>query len=134
MSSCGISVIIPALNERESIGHVVRSMPWSLIAECIVVDNGSTDGTDEVAREAGARVVYAPRGYGSACEAGAKAALATSTILVYVDGDGSDNIADLPRLVQPIARDEADFVLGSRTRGRAEPGSMLGARSLRLTW
>lgn len=92
MIASDISVIIPALNERQSIGQVVASMPWILIAECIVVDNGSSDGTDKVARDAGARVVYAPRGYGSACRAGAEAALATSSILVYLDGDGCDNV------------------------------------------
>lgn len=128
MSSSNISVIIPALNERESIGHVVASMPWSFIAECIVVDNGSTDGTDEVARDAGARVVYAPRGYGSACKAGAQAALLTSSVLVYLDGDGSDDIDDLPSIVAPIKEDRADFVLGSRIRGQAQPGSMLASQ------
>ena len=128
MSSSKISVIIPALNERESIGHVVASMPWSLIDECIVVDNSSTDGTDQVARDAGARVVYAPRGYGSACKTGSEAALPSSSILVYLDGDGSDNIDDLPRIVAPIEEGSADFVLGSRLRGHAEPGSMLGSQ------
>ena len=128
MSSSSISVIIPALNECESIGHVVASMPWSLIAECIVVDNGSTDGTDEVARRSGARVVYAPRGYGSACKAGSQAALPTSSILVYLDGDGSDNVDELPRIVAPIEENRADFVLGSRLRGHAQPGSMLGSQ------
>ncbi len=128
MSSSHISVIIPALNERESIGQVVASLPWSLIAECIVVDNGSTDGTDEVARAAGARVVYAPRGYGSACKTGAHAALLTSSVLVYLDGDGSDDINDLPRVVAPIDEDRADFVVGSRIRGQAEAGSMLGSQ------
>jgi glycosyltransferase involved in cell wall biosynthesis len=85
MDPSRISVIIPALNERESIGKVVASMPWHLIAECIVVDNGSSDGTDEEARRSGARVVYAPRGYGSACRAGAQAALPDSEILVFLD-------------------------------------------------
>lgn len=128
MSSSQISVIIPALNERESIGRVVASMPWSLIAECIVVDNGSSDGTDEVARAAGARVVYAPRGYGSACKAGAQAAILTSSVLVYLDGDGSDDINDLARIVAPIQDGTADFVVGSRIRGQAQAGSMLGSQ------
>ena len=77
--SSQISVVIPALNERESIGQVVASMPWSLIAECIVVDNGSTDGTGEVATAAGARVIASRRGYGAACKAGSDAALATAS-------------------------------------------------------
>jgi glycosyltransferase involved in cell wall biosynthesis len=120
-----VSVIIPALNEAESIGQVVRSMPWYLIAECIVVDNGSTDATAAIAHAAGARVIQSPRGYGAACLAGSNAALPSSAILVYMDGDGSDVIADLPRLVTPIQNDEADFVIGSRNRGTPEPGSML---------
>lgn len=128
MTNSNITVIIPALNESESIGHVVKSLPWTLIAECIVVDNGSTDGTDQVARNAGAKVVYAPRGYGSACAAGSKAALASSSILVYLDGDGSDAVEALENIVAPIEQDQADFVIGSRIRGRAEPGSMLGSQ------
>ena len=120
-----ISVIIPALNEAESIGQVVAEMPWALIAECIVVDNGSTDETARVAAEAGARVIRAPRGYGAACLAGSNAALAESDILVYMDGDGADIIAGLQQLVAPIVAGEADFVIGSRIRGNREPGSML---------
>jgi glycosyltransferase involved in cell wall biosynthesis len=120
-----ISIIIPALNESESIGQVVAEMPWHLIAECIVVDNGSTDATAAIAMAAGARVIQSPRGYGAACLAGSNAALRTSAILVYMDGDGSDVIADLERLTAPIAAGEADFVIGSRIKGNREPGSML---------
>jgi glycosyltransferase involved in cell wall biosynthesis len=123
-----ISVIIPALNEAESIGRVLGEIPWERVAECIVVDNGSTDGTAEIARAAGARVVESARGYGAACKAGADGALPTSDILVFMDGDGSDVIADLDRLVGPVERDEADFVIGSRRRGTREPGSMLASQ------
>jgi glycosyltransferase involved in cell wall biosynthesis len=119
-----VSVIIPALNECESIGQVVASMPWGAIAECIVVDNGSTDGTAKVAAAVGARVITSPRGYGAACHAGMLAAAAASDILVLMDGDGSDVIEDMARLVGPIERGDADFVMGSRIRGRREAGSM----------
>jgi glycosyltransferase involved in cell wall biosynthesis len=120
-----VSVIIPALNEAESIGHVVSEMPWQIIAECIVVDNGSTDQTAAIAEAAGARVIKSPRGYGAACLAGSNAALATSDILAYMDGDGADIIAGLPKLLAPIEANDADFVIGSRLRGTREPGSML---------
>ena len=123
-----VTIIIPALNEAESVGHVVGEMPWDLIAECVVVDNGSTDATAAIARAAGARVIDSPRGYGAACLAGSNSAIGTSEILVYMDGDGSDIIADLPRLIGPIQRGEADFVIGSRLRGKREAGSMLASQ------
>lgn len=125
MPVASVSVVIAALNEAESIGSVVESMPWAEIAECIVVDNGSSDQTAEVARAAGARVITSPRGYGAAMHAGAQAALATSSVLVLMDGDGSDVVSFLPQLVEPILRGEADFVMGSRLRGHRESGSML---------
>jgi glycosyltransferase involved in cell wall biosynthesis len=125
-----ISVIIPALNEAESIGWVVGEMPWERIAECIVVDNGSTDETGKIAAAAGARVIESAKGYGAACKAGADAAMPTSDILVFMDGDGSDVVADLDRLVGPIERGESDFVVGSRLQAAAlrEPGSMLASQ------
>jgi len=121
-----ISVIIPALNEAESIGAVVRSVPWSEIAECIVVDNGSTDATAEMACEAGARVIAAPRGYGAAMNAGVQAAV--GEVLVFVDGDGADPVEEMARIAGPVERGEADLVLASRIMGRREKGSMNGAQ------
>jgi glycosyltransferase involved in cell wall biosynthesis len=89
-----------------------------------VVDNGSIDRTAEFAREAGARVVTAPRGYGRACAAGVRALSPDCEIVVFLDGDGSDVPAFMPKLVDPIARGTHDFVIGSRTRGQRESGSM----------
>src|ERR1019366_4538104 len=77
---------------------------------------------------AGARVVESARGYGAACKAGADAAVAGSDILVFMDGDGADVVAELDRVVGPIERDEADFVVGSRIRGVREPGSLLASQ------
>jgi glycosyltransferase involved in cell wall biosynthesis len=122
----GVSVVIPALNEAENIAAVVRELPWGLIRECIVVDNGSTDGTAAEAQAAGARVVQQPqRGYGRACAAGAAAADVGSGVLVFMDGDGSDVPSEMPQLLEPIFAGECDFVIGSRMRGTREPGSML---------
>ena len=120
-----VSVVIPALNEEETIGAVVRAVPREIASEVIVVDNGSDDRTAERALEAGARVVSEPRrGYGRACMAGAKAVAPRCEIIVFLDGDGSDCPELMARLVGPIAAGTHDFVIGSRTRGRREPGSM----------
>jgi len=120
-----VSVIIPALNEEEPIVRVVREVAATKIpVEIIVVDNGSTDGTAERAREAGARVVKAPRGYGRACAAGVAALRPECGIVVFLDGDGSDCPEFMNQLVDPIAAGTHDFVIGSRTRGQREPGSM----------
>ena len=86
-----VSVVIPALNEEEPIGDVVRAIPRAVVDEVLVVDNGSTDGTAERARTAGARVIAEPRrGYGRACKAGIAAVAADCEIIVFLDGDGSD--------------------------------------------
>jgi glycosyltransferase involved in cell wall biosynthesis len=120
-----VSVIIPALNEEEPIAGVVREcLATGLPNDLIVVDNGSTDRTAQRAREAGARVVTAPRGYGRACAAGVRALSPDCQIVVFLDGDGSDVPAMMNKLVDPIARGAQDFVIGSRTRGQREPGSM----------
>ncbi len=120
-----VSVIIPALNEEETIADVVRSVPHEIASEIIVVDNGSDDRTAERARAAGARVVAEPhRGYGRACAAGVRALGGDCKIVVFLDGDGSDCPELMDRLVQPIIAGQYDFVIGSRTRGEREAGSL----------
>src|SRR5947208_10137787 len=120
-----ISVVIPALNEEEPIVGVVREIAATKVPdEIIVVDNGRTDRTAERAGEAGAHVVNAPRGYGRACAAGVAAVRPDCDIVVFLDGDGSDCPEFMPQLVDPIAAGTHDFVIGSRTRGQREPGSM----------
>jgi glycosyltransferase involved in cell wall biosynthesis len=120
-----VSVIIPALNEEEPIAGVVREVAATKIpADIIVVDNGSTDRTADRAREGHARVVKALRGYGRACSAGVDALRPECGIVVFLDGDGSDCPEFMNHLVDPIAAGTHDFVIGSRTRGQREPGSM----------
>ena len=120
-----VSVIIPALNEEEPIAGVVHEVAATNVpVEIIVVDNDSTDRTAQRAREAGARVVKAPRGYGRACAAGVAALRPDCDIVVFLDGDGSDCPEFITQLVGPIAAGTCDFVIGSRTRGQREAGSM----------
>jgi len=119
------SVVIPCLNEEDSIGQVVHDVLAQGVQEAIVVDNGSADATAVRATAAGARVVSEPRrGYGRACAAGVAAVAPNTDIICFLDGDGSDVPAFLPAVVGPLARGEADFVMGSRLRGRREPSSM----------
>src|SRR2546421_7070189 len=120
-----VSVIIAALDEEEAIANVVVSVPRDIANEIIVVDNGSTDRTAEVAAAAGARVVTDPqRGYGRAFRAGLRALSADCEIVVFLDGDGSDYPEMMKGLVEPIIKGTHDFVISSRTRGRRERGSM----------
>jgi glycosyltransferase involved in cell wall biosynthesis len=125
-----VSLIIPALNEAAAIGDVVASVPPGLVTEIVVVDNGSTDRTGEVAARAGARVVREPRpGYGAACAAGVGALAADAEIAAFLDGDGSQDPHELPRILGPLERGEADFVLGARPIGAHHPlHASLGSR------
>jgi len=119
-----ISVVIPTLNEARAIGEVVSAVPQGWVQDIIVVDNGSTDDTAKQATIAGARVIHEPRrGYGSACLAGAKAAR-NSDIIVFLDGDRSDDPRQLDAIVMPVLQDQADLVIGSRIGGVLEKGAM----------
>jgi glycosyltransferase involved in cell wall biosynthesis len=120
-----VALVIPVLDEAATIGAVVRAVPRAAVDEVIVVDGGSRDGTVLEASRAGARtLIVHQRGYGRACLAGADAAHPDTAILVFLDGDGSDDPALIPAVLAPIVAGAADFVLGSRTRGPREPGSM----------
>jgi glycosyltransferase involved in cell wall biosynthesis len=119
-----ISVVIPTLNEAQAIGEVVGAVPQDWVQDIFVVDNGSTDDTSEQATLAGARVIHEPRrGYGAACMAGAKAAR-DSDIIVFLDGDRSDDPRQLDAIAMPVVQDQADLVIGSRIGGKLEKGAM----------
>jgi len=119
-----IVVVIPTLNEEKAIGEVVGAVPMNLVDKVIVVDNGSTDETVKTAAEAGASVIIeARRGYGAACLAGAKAAR-PADIIVFLDGDRSDDPGQLETIVRPVIQQQADLVIGSRIGGDLEKGAM----------
>ena len=119
-----IAVVIPARDEEQAIGKVLQDIP-DIAQQVIVVDNGSSDRTAEVARRLGACVVGEPRrGYGQACLAGI-ASLESPDIVVFLDGDYSDYPEDMSALVSPIVTDGADLVIGSRVLGQRERGALL---------
>jgi len=124
-----IDVIIPAFNEEDSVGLVVKDIPKDLVREIIVVNNNSTDNTVFNAESAGAIVLDEPRkGYGSACLKGlehVKANQSPPYIVVFIDADYSDYPEEMRKLVAPIIDKDIDMVIGSRALGQKESGSMM---------
>ena len=118
-----VTLIIPTLNEAESIGAVLAEVPRTLVGRVIVADGGSVDGTAEIVRGSGAELLAAGPGYGRACLHAAEAA-GPQDVLVFMDGDGADDPSAIVRMVRPIADGTADFVVGSRVRGTAAAGSL----------
>jgi glycosyltransferase involved in cell wall biosynthesis len=127
------AIIIPALNEEDALRHLLPEIPRAFARWVIVVDNGSTDATASVAGDAGAMVVKeAQRGYGRACLSGFKRARELGAeVVIFMDGDGSDDPADLGLMLKPLLEGQADFVIGSRVsknaaRGAVPPQARLG--------
>ncbi|MDO6760930.1 glycosyltransferase family 2 protein [Tamlana sp. 2_MG-2023] len=122
-----IKVIIPAYNEADSIGLVVKAIP-ELVDEIIVVSNNSTDNTEINAKKAGATVLSETnKGYGYACLKGMQHIANQPTkpdIVVFLDGDYSDFPEELTKIVAPIIDDDIDFVIGARVEKLRESGSM----------
>ena len=120
-----VELIIPALNEEPSLGPLLAEIPPGLFSRVLVVDNGSTDATAAVAGAAGVAVVAEPRrGYGRACLRGLQSLSPGADVVVFMDADSSSVPAEAAALVEPIALDRADLVIGSRLLGRAEPGAL----------
>ncbi len=122
MSTEKVAIVIPALNEEAAIRQLLTELPRDFANWTIVVDNGSTDGTAPVAQAAGVIVASEPtRGYGQACLKGFKAAYSLGAeIVVFMDGDGSDDPADLPLMLEPVREGIADMTIGSRVSKRSE--------------
>lgn len=122
-----IKVIIPAYNEADSIGHVIKDIP-EIVNEVIVVSNNSNDDTEKNAKQAGATVLTEKnKGYGYACLKGMSYLAQQSEkpdIIVFLDGDYSDYPEELTKIIGPIVKDNLDFVVGARVKSLREKGSM----------
>lgn len=125
-----IAVLIPALNEQDTIAQVIQALPKQYVTQVVVIDNGSTDNTVLNANAAGATtIVESRRGYGAACLCGIDYLKKMPTdkqpqIVVFIDADLSDNPAELPLLIQPILDQNYDIVIGSRILGKCQKGAM----------
>ncbi|HLZ27776.1 MAG TPA: glycosyltransferase family 2 protein [Chloroflexota bacterium] len=134
----GVTLIIPAWNEAESIGAVLDEVPRSAVDHILVVVSGPMDPTAAVARARGARVLVQQQpGYGAACWTGAQTALAEGAqIVAFLDGDYADPPAELPNLLAPLLTNRADLVLGRRDLRRfptaLPPHARLGNRLVLL--
>ena len=125
MESSFTSVIIPAYNEAPAISHVIENIPSQLVNEVIVVDNGSTDQPAKIAQKQGARVIFQPeRGYGNACLAGIANLNKKTEIVIFLDGDYSDNPHQIADFIKTIHQQNVDLVLGSRVKGVQEARSL----------
>jgi glycosyltransferase involved in cell wall biosynthesis len=122
-----VDVVIPALDERDSLPLVLRDLPRDRVRTVVVVDNGSRDGTGAVAAGLGAIVVHEPRrGYGRACLTGlAHLAPCPPDVVAFLDADYSDHPDELLRLLAPLEAGRADLVIGSRVLGTRERGALL---------
>jgi len=132
-----VAVIIPALDEEEAIGRVLSEIP-TVIDTVIVVDNGSSDDTANIARSLGAKVISeSQKGYGRACAAGLQE-IDDADIIVFLDGDCSDYPGDMQKLLDPILKGSADFVMGARGGEKRPLAARLGTKlcvsAINLLW
>lgn len=124
-----VVVLIPAFNEENAVGKVVQDIPKSIVSEVVVINNNSTDRTSEEAKKAGATVLFEPKkGYGKACLKGIEYIKTTrdnnTDIVAFIDADYSDFPEDLHQIIEPILTGNSKMVIGSRTLGKRENGSM----------
>ena len=139
-----VAIVIPALNEADNLRELLPILSQFGVGQIIVGDNGSTDGTGDVARELGAVVAYEPkRGYGAAAYAAMQKLKPAIEVVVFLDADQSDDPSLLPTLVAPILDDESDLVIGTRVPALRQRGAMtlpqrfgdwLATRLIRLGW